>query len=492
MNQKRQPKRYGLYIGGKWIPSKNGESFESINPATLEIIGEFAKADVDDVLAAVDAADEAQNKWSEIPAPRRANILFKVAQLLHAKKEELARIVTLEMGKPLAESMADVQEAIDCAEYFAGEGRRLFGNTTPSELRDKWCLTIRRPIGTVGCITPWNFPIAIPSWKIMPALIAGNAVLFKPSSDTPLCAAELVRVFEQAGLPPGVLNLVTGPADVVGKEIVTNKNVRCISFTGHRDTGAWILANAGIKRVGLELGSKNAIIVMDDADLRLAIDGCIWGAFATTGQRCTAASRIIVHEKIKKQFESEFVKRTQEMKIGNGLDEKIQLGPLVNKAALEKVEHYVDIGNKEGAKKICGGKQAKVGLPGYFYEPTIFTDVTKDMTIAKDEIFGPFASIIYVSNFMDAIEVANSVDYGLSSAIYTKSISSALKAAELLEAGITYINSPTIGAEIHLPFGGLKHSGQTREGGIVGIDEFTELKTIYIDFSGRLQRAQID
>jgi aldehyde dehydrogenase (NAD+) len=485
-------KEYGLYIDGEWVDSATGETFPSDNPTKPEqILGIFQKGNKDDVEKAVEAADKAFKKWSETPAPKRGLILLRVAQLLRDKKEELAKEMTMEMGKILEESRGDVQEAIDITEYMAGEGRRLIGFTTPSELRKKFCMTIRLPVGICGLITPWNFPMAIPAWKIMTALICGNTVIFKPSSDTPLCATRLVEILEKAGLPKGVLNMVTGSGDDAGMSIVRHKKVRAISFTGHRDTGSAILREAGLKRVGLEMGGKNGIIVMDDADLTLALDGVIWGGYGTTGQRCTAASRVIVHEKIKSKFERIMINRIKKLKIGDGLKPDTNIGPLINKAAQDKGARYVEIGRREGAKLLIGGRIPK--MKGFFFEPTLFTDCTIDMRIAQEEIFGPVISIISVKNFDEAIDTINSVDYGLSSAIYTRDIDKAFEAMTKIEAGITYINSSTIGAEVHLPFGGIKHTGiGTREAGIEGINEFSETKTIYIDYSGKLQRAQID
>ncbi|MBI2578834.1 MAG: aldehyde dehydrogenase family protein [Candidatus Aenigmarchaeota archaeon] len=481
---------YKNYIGGNWVPSSGGV-FSSINPSTEKAIGYFQKSAASDVSKAVDAAEDAQKKWSNIPAPRRGEILLSIAQLLRKEKERLARLETTEMGKVLTEARGDVQEAVDIAEYMAGEGRRLFGNTTPSELRNKFCMTVRMPVGVVGIITPWNFPIAIPAWKLMPALVCGNAVVWKPSSDTPLCAVELTKLIEKAGVPKGVVNLVTGPGDPAGTAIVRHKKMRGISFTGSRDTGLWITQNAGIKKVGLELGGKNGIIIMDDADIDLALDGVIWGAFGTTGQRCTAASRVIVHEKIKKKFENALVNRARKLRLGSGLDSKTDVGPLVNKAAVEKSQRYVEIGKKEGAKLLCGGE--KHGTRGFFYKPTVFTEVSIDMRIAKEEIFGPVLSIISFRKLEEAVEYMNAVDYGLSSSIYTNNIKNAFQAIENIEAGITYVNASTIGAEVHLPFGGVKQTGNgTREAGITGIEEFSEIKAVYIDYSGKLQRAQID
>jgi aldehyde dehydrogenase (NAD+) len=399
--------------------------------------------------------------------------------------------MTMEMGKILAETRGDVQEAIDLTEYMAGEGRRLLGHTTPSELRKKFAMTIRLPVGVCGIITPWNFPMAIPTQKIMAALICGNTVVFKPSSDTPLLATRLVEVLEKAGLPAGVVNLVTGSGEEVGMPIVRHNKVRAISFTGHKDTGIAILREAGLKRVGLEMGGKNGIIVMDDADLNLALEGAIWGGYGTAGQRCTAASRVIVHRKIKDKFQKMLLERVKRLRLGDGLLPDTDVGPLINKAAQEKTARYVSIGTNEGAKLLTGGKIPEMG--GYFFEPTLFTDCTVDMRIAREEIFGPVVCLLGAEDFDHAIEIINSVEYGLSSSIYTNDINKAMEAVTRIEAGLTYINSSTIGSEAHLPFGGVKHTGTgTREAGILGIDEFTETKTVYIDYSGKLQKAQID
>lgn len=485
---------YKLFINGEWVDSGTGETFSDINPATLETIARLQKASIDDVSRAVESAEEAFDSWSSTPAPLRGKILFRAARMLEERKEELSRLMTREMGKILKEARGDVQEAIDMTYYAAGEGRRLLGETTPSELPDKFCMTVRRPIGVVGLITPWNFPLAIPAWKIMPALICGNTIVFKPASDTPLLSIELVKILTEAGLPKGVLNLVMGDGSTVGAAIVHNKNIRAISFTGSVETGKWVLSEAGkdMKRVSLELGGKNPIIVMDDADLELATDGVLWGAFGTTGQRCTAASRVIVHEQILPVFQKRLIERTKELRLGNGLDESTDMGPVINNSQLQKVEKYVDIGKKEGAKLALGGKKAQ-SLPGYFFEPTIFMDVSSDMRIAQEEIFGPVLSIISAGSFDEAIDIANSVVYGLSSSIYTENIRNAFRAIEKLDTGITYINAPTIGAEIHLPFGGIKATGNgAREAGTTAIEEFSEIKTVYFDYSGKLQKAQID
>lgn len=483
--------KYQLFIDGEWINSESGETFVRVNPADPdEVIGEFQKGSTLDAEKAVDAAEAAFPTWSDTPAPKRAEILFRAAQLLSENKDELTKIMTREMGKTLVDAGADVQEAINVGFYAAGEGKRLFGYTAPSEKPDKFAMTMRLPIGVAGLISPWNFPIAIPAKKVFYSLVCGNTAVLKPASDTPLCATKLVEMLEKAGVPRGVINLVTGPGETAGMALIRDKRVRVVSFTGHKDTGAAILKEAGLKRVNLEMGGKNPIIVMDDADLRLAVDGVLWGGFETSGQRCTAASRVIVHEKIKQTFETMLVERVSKLKLGNGLDPKTDLGPLVNKAAQDKVARYVEIGKNEGAKLLVGGNVPKE-LKGYFFEPTVFTDCVASMRIAQEEIFGPVISIFSARDLNEAIEIANSVEYGLSSSIYTRDIGKAFVAINKLQTGLTYVNSPTIGAECHLPFGGVKYSGNTREDGPEGMREFTELKTVYFDYSGNLQKTYI-
>lgn len=481
---------FKMIINGKRIGAK--ESFISLNPANEKPVAVFPKGTADDVKAAIGAAEEAYEKWSRVPPPARAQILLRAAQILRREKQSLGRLVTMEMGKVLAEGLGDVQEAIDIFEYMAGEGRRLFGHTTTSELPDKLAMTVRAPVGVMGLITPWNFPMAIPAWKLAPCIVCGNAAVFKPASDTPLCALRIVEILERAGLPPGVVNFVTGPGGSVGSEIVKNKGISGISFTGSREVGEFVVKNAGIKKVGLELGGKNGIIVMDDADLRLALDGVIWGAFGTTGQRCTAASRVIVHSRVKEKFERMLLESMAKLRLGDGL-KKADVGPLINKAAAEKVHGYVEVGMEEGARLASGGHPAKVNGKGFFYQPTLFTDVATDMRIAQEEIFGPVLCLIEAASLDHAIDAMNSVTYGLSSSIYTKDIRSAMVAVRAIEAGLVYVNSSTTGSEVHLPFGGVKQTGNgAREGGIEGINEFSETKTVYIDYSGKLQKAQID
>lgn len=483
---------YKNYIAGNWITSFSGTVFSSTNPANPhDNLGYFQASTSKDVTSAVTAAAKSYPFWSAMPVPQRARLLFLAAGLLRKEKQRLAMLVTREMGKVLAEALADVQEAIDVFEYMAGEGRRFFGYTTPSELSDKWCMTFRRPLGVVGLITPWNFPLAIPAWKLAPALLCGNTVVLKPSSETPLCAIELIKILVSAGIPPGVVNLLTGSGDAVGMPLLTHPLVRAISFTGSRETGLEITRHAGIKKIGLELGGKNAIIVMDDANLDLAVDGILWGAFATTGQRCTATSRVIAHEKIISLLTKKLFARMKKLTLGDGSLGSTDIGPLINEVAVKKSLRYCVQGVNEGAKLLYGGR--RVSRQGYFFQPTLFTDVTPHMSIAQEEIFGPILCLLPAKNFTHAISISNAVDYGLSSALYTKDITLAFKAMQQLETGITYINASTIGAEVHLPFGGVKATGNgTREAGIEGIHEFSETKTVYVDYSGKLQKAQIN
>lgn len=486
------------FIGGQWVDSETGATFDSLNPAnTADVVGTFQRSDKSDVVAAIDAAAAALSAWRATPAPARSDIILRVGLLLEAKKEELAQLETREMGKVLQEGRGDVQEGIDMAKYIAGEGRRLFGETVPSELRHKFAALIREPIGVVGLITPWNFPIAIPTWKIFPALVCGNTVVFKPAEDTPACATRLVELFEEAGLPPGVLNLVTGYGPDAGQPIVEDERVRMVSFTGSAAVGREVAGRAGrsLKKCMLELGGKNAMIVMDDAKLDLALEGALWGAFGTTGQRCTATSRIIVHEAVLEEFTAQLVTRARALKVGPGSKPDMEIGPVINEQQLETIHKYTEIGKAEGAELLLGGRKLTGGDydQGFFYAPTIFGNVNYRMRIAQEEIFGPTVAIMPVSTYSEAVTVANSTEYGLSSAIYTQDINRAFEAVHDLEAGITYVNAPTIGAEIQLPFGGVKGTGNGhREAGTSAVREFSEIKSLYIDYSGKLQRAQID
>ncbi len=493
-----EPRNFHNYIGGQWLAPGSGRYLENQNPADRrQTLGFFPDSNAGDVEQALSAAQAAQAGWSRTPAPRRAEILFRAGQLLTERKSEYAAAMTREMGKVRLEAEGDVQEAIDMLFFMAGEGRRLYGQTTPSELPDKICLTRRVPVGVAGLITPWNFPMAIPSWKSAPALLCGNTVVLKPSEDAPLSAVHWTQTLEAAGLPPGVLNLVMGRGETAGAALVRDARTRIISFTGSSDTGREVgrEAAAGFKRCNLEMGGKNAILVLDDAPLELALEGALWGGFGTSGQRCTAASRIIVQKGILAGFLKLFVEQTRKLQIGNGLDPGVQIGPLVNAAQLEKVEHYARLGASEGARLATGGRRAVEGelRHGYFFQPTIFAEVEPNMRIAREEIFGPVVCVLACDGLEDGLAIANGTGYGLSASIYTHDVQKALRAQDALEAGIVYINAPTIGAEVHLPFGGVKQSGNGhRESGLATLDVYSDWKTVYMDYSGRLQRAQID
>ena len=484
-------------IAGEWCESTGGQTFESRNPADLrDIIGRFQQGTAADIAMALSAAWAARPMWQRTPAPKRGEIMYAFAQLMAANKERLARAMTREMGKVLSEARGDVQEGIDIAYLMAGEGRRMFGDTVPSELPDKWAMSIRQPIGIAGIITPWNFPMAIPCWKMMPALVTGNVVIFKPASDTPHCATLLVELMAEAGFPSGVVNLVTGTGAEVGDAIVANPDVGVISFTGSSATGKAIAAKAGgqLKRLSLELGGKNGVVVLRDADLDLATDGILWSAFGTTGQRCTAASRVIVERSVIEPLLERLETRARKLRLGPGLDETTDVGPLINAGAVDKVASYIEIGRAEG-ELVTGGDRASDGdlSNGNFFEPTIFTGVRPMDRIGQEEIFGPVLSVIPVDGYDEAMLALNQTRYGLSSSIYTQDVNTAFRAMRDFETGIVYVNAGTTGAETHLPFGGWKETGNGhREAGHVALDTYTEWKSIYVDFSGRLQRAQID
>jgi alpha-ketoglutaric semialdehyde dehydrogenase len=492
------PQKFQNFINGQWVDAKSGKTYANRNPANWDdIVGMFPRSGKEDVDDAVKAAREAYDKWRLVPAPARGDILRKIGDLLVSRKEDLAREMTREMGKVLTETMGDVQEGIDTAYYAATEGRRLFGRTVPSELPNKFAMALRVPIGVAGIITPWNFPMAIPTWGIFPAILSGNTVIFKPATDTPKTATTLIQIMMEAGIPEGVVNLVHGGGAEAGQAIVTHPQVDMILFTGSSEIGKQITrdASATLKRVSLELGGKNAQIVMDDAHLDLALDGVLWGAFGTTGQRCTATSRLILHEQVYEKFLEMLIERTKKLKLGDGLLPTIDVGPCINEAQRKIVQSYVEIGTTEGAQIVCGGTAAKQGdlAKGWFFEPTIFDKVSPTMRIAQEEIFGPVLSVIRTSSLEEAVGILNGTIYGLSSSLYTQDINKAFSALRDIQAGITYINVPTIGAEAHLPFGGVKQTGNGhREGGWAVYDFFTEWKSVYIDYSGRLQRAQID
>ncbi len=489
---------YANFIDGEWRPALSGDTFDNRNPADREdLIGRFARSGPADVEAAIDAARRAARRWRLVPAPRRAEILFRAAEILVRRKETLARDMTREMGKVLDETRGDVQEAIDMSYFVAGEGRRQYGQTVPSELPDKFAMSVRQPLGVCAIVTPWNFPMAIPAWKILPALVCGNTVVFKPATLTPLSAVNFVRVLEEAGVPSGVVNLVTGGGEEVGAALVTHRDVRVVSFTGSTAVGRVVSAGAApdFKKVHLEMGGKNVVMVMGDADLDLAVDGCVWGGFGTTGQRCTAASRVVVHRAVYAAFLDRFIRRTLALRVGDGLDPESEVGPLASEVQLARVQEYVRVGRGEGARLAAGGQGIGTGphARGHFHEPTIFADVAPAMRIAQEEIFGPVVSVMPCGSLDEAIAIGNDVPYGLSASIYTRDINAAFTAMRELYTGIFYVNAPTIGAEVHLPFGGTKATGNGhREAGTAALDVFSEWKSIYVDFSGRLQKAQID
>ena len=492
------PRVYRNLIHGEWVDSATGETFENVNPANRDdLVGLFQRSNRDDVEQAVAAARCAYKSWRLTPAPKRGEILYRAARLLVERKEELAQQMTREMGKVLEETRGDVQEAIDMTFYMAGEGRRQFGQTTPSELQNKFCMTTRNPIGVCALITPWNFPMAIPSWKIMPALICGNTVVLKPATDTPLSSYSLVQVLEDAGLPRGVVNLVTGSGGGVGDPLMNHADVRVVSFTGSTEIGRRVSRACAdtFKHVCLEMGGKNVILVMEDANLELAVEGALWGGFGTSGQRCTAASRVVCHKDIYWQFTEVLAERAQALRVGNGLEAATQMGPLISEGQLNTVDDYVSIGKNEGAKLLCGGHRLTGGDYdlGSFYAPTIFGECSPSMRVVQEEIFGPVVSVVPASDLDEAIEIGNSVIYGLSSSIYTQDVNKAFKAMRDMQTGIFYVNASTIGAETHLPFGGVKQTGNGhREAAVAALDFYSEWKAIYVDYSGRLQRAQID
>jgi len=494
----RKTREYKNYINGEWVASKSKQTFENRNPANNDdLIGTFQESNADDLNAAVDAAHRAFEGWRLTPAPRRADFLYSVGNILKRDKEKIAREMTREMGKVLDETKGDVQEAIDMAFLMAGEGRRLHGITTPSELPNKFNMAVRMPLGVAGLITPWNFPIAIPAWKGMAAMITGNTVVIKPASLTPLSVVMLAEAFEESGLPKGVFNVVTGGGREVGEPMTKHPKISVISFTGSTDVGREISIACApqFKHLHLEMGGKNIIMVMDDADVDLAVDGALWGAFGTAGQRCTAASRIVAHKKIHDQFVEKLAGRAKKLRVGYGLDPNVDMGPNISASQIKTVEKYVKIGKDEGAKVVAGGAALTDGdyAKGFFHQPTVFADVKPAMRIAQEEIFGPVTSVMKCDSVEEAIAIGNGVKYGLSSSIYTRDINKAFVAMRDMYTGIFYVNAPTIGAEVHLPFGGTKETGNGhREAGVAGIDVFSEWKSIYVDYSGSLQRAQID
>jgi alpha-ketoglutaric semialdehyde dehydrogenase len=488
--------RFLNLINGEWLPAQSGKTLESRNPAHPEdLLAIFPASSHQDVEAAVSAAKQAYQDWRLTPAPVRGEILFRAGQILIERKEALAKEMTREMGKVLPEAMGDVQEVIDMTFYAAGEGRRLFGHTVPSELQNKFAMSVRVPLGVVGLVTPWNFPMAIPSWKLMPALICGNTCVLKPAEDTPLLAHRLIEILQEAGLPKGVVNVIYGTGVEAGEPLVTHPDVAMVSFTGSSQTGRRVneLCAPSFKRVSLEMGGKNAIIILEDANIDLAVDGVLWGAFGTSGQRCTAASRVIVHRQVHAEVREKLTRRIKELTLGYGLHNTVKVGPVINEKAMNKVLEYIEIGKQEGATLLSGGQRDVKAGSGWFVQPTLFDNVKPEMRIAQEEIFGPVTAIIPVGNFEEAIQVANGIRYGLSIALYTRDVNKAFSAIRDFESGLCYVNAPTIGAEVHLPFGGTKDTGNGhRDAGQTALDVYSEWKSVFVDYSNRLQRAQID
>jgi len=484
------------FINGRWVESRSGRTTERRNPANLdEVIGLAPLSTREETREAIAAARAAFAAWRDTPAPMRGRVIAKAAILMEQQKEELGRILTREEGKTLKDSIGEVQKSINILEFMAGESRRIGGETLPSELPKNFAYTIKQPLGVVAAITPWNFPVSIPVWKIAPALIAGNTVIFKPATLTPFTGAKVVEIFEQAGVPAGVLNMVVGSGGEVGDELLQHPDVRAVSFTGSNEVGSELYAQGArrMKKCQCEMGGKNPLVILADADVPLAVESTVFGAFASTGQRCTATSRVVVEEKVVDQFVAMLVERARKFKVGNGLESGVDMGPAVDEAQMKTDLRYIEIGKKE-AKLLLGGERltGPVHDRGYFVAPTIFDQVKWDSHIAQDEIFGPVLSVIRVRDFEEALRVANSVRYGLSSSIYTNDASKIFEFIDRIETGITHINSPTVGGEAQLPFGGMKATGVgIREMGRVAIDFYTELKTVYIDYTGRKRETTI-
>jgi aldehyde dehydrogenase (NAD+) len=491
------PETYLNYIDGRWVPSAGGDTYLDTNPARpAEVIGEFQRSGREDVDAAVTAAARAGDEWRRTPAPLRGEIVARATRMLVERKPALAETITREMGKVLVDSGYDVQGAITSGEYMAGEGRRMFGDTVPSGLPNRLAMTVRDPVGVVGIITPWNLPMLMPAWKLFPALVCGNTVVVKPAEDTPLTAVRLFEILEEAGVPPGVANLITGYGAEAGQPLVEHPGIDMVSFTGSQAVGRQIAVSAGgeLKHVSLEMGGKNALVILDDADIEAAVTGALWGGFSTAGQRCTASSRLVIDQRVADDVVEGLVEGMGGLVVGDGLDPATDVGPLINGKQLDRVHSYTGIGVDEGAKLIMGGEKLEDGMEGgYFYAPTLFDHGSPDMRIAQEEIFGPTITVIRVDGYDQAIAVANGTRYGLSSAVYTRDTARALRAVGDLQAGLVYLNAPTIGSEIHLPFGGMKDTGNGhRESGTAAIEQFTETKTVFLDYSGTLQRAHID
>jgi aldehyde dehydrogenase (NAD+) len=490
-------KTYRNFIGGEWVAADADRTVPNLNPAdTRDVLGLVPLSSATDTRRAVAAAKAAFAGWRETPAPVRGSILFKAWALLDQEKEVLARLLTREEGKTLKESLGEIQRTINILEYTAAEGRRLSGQTIPSELPRNFCYTVRQPLGVVACITPWNFPVAIPVWKIAPALVCGNTVVFKPATLTPETATAVVSIFERAGVPRGVLNMVLGSGAMVGNELVAQDDVRAVSFTGSNEVGADIYARGAGRmiRVQCEMGGKNPVVVLADADLDVAVEATASGAFGSTGQRCTATSRVIVEERIADAFVERLAARAAKVRVGNGLDPATEMGPAVDPAQLDTDLRYVSVGRSEGARLVCGGSRltAELHAHGHFVEPTVFDGVTASMRVAQEEIFGPVVSVIRVKSFEEALETANSVRYGLSSSIFTSDTTRVFRFVDGIETGIVHINSGTPGGEAQMPFGGSKATGVgPREQGPTAIEFYSEVKSVYVDYTGAARKSSI-
>lgn len=488
---------YRSFIDGQWLETDSAETVPNINPTnTDDVIGIAHLATREEARRAVESAYNAYKSWKNTPAPARGRIIAKAARLMEEYKEELAQILTREEGKTLSESRGELTRAINVAEFCAGESRRMNGETIPSELPANFAYTIKEPHGVVALITPWNFPIAIPVWKIAPALVAGNTVVFKPAESTPGTAVRLCEIFIEAGVPPGVLNLVLGKGSEVGDEIVNHPAVRAVSFTGSTETGIKLYQQAAKRGIPVqcEMGGKNPVVVLEDCDMDLAVESTAQGAFGSTGQRCTATSRAVVIDTIADEFVQKIVERAKSFRLGDGSDPESHIGPSVDEKQFNTVLKYIDIGREDGATLLCGGKRAEGEEleNGYFIEPTVFDHVTPDMRIAREEIFGPVLSILRVKDFEEAMIVANDSDYGLSSSVFTNDANDIFRFIQEIESGMTHINSPTTGGEAHIPFGGIKSTGiGAREQGSTSLDFYTELKVVYVDYTGRKREGNL-
>jgi len=488
---------YQNFIRGEWLKSSASKSAPNVNPAnTDDVIGDIPLATREEARRAVEAAAEAFAKWRSTPAPTRGRIVAQAARLLEKNKEELAQTLTREEGKTIAESRGELQRSINVAEFCAGESRRLTGETIPSELPLNFAYTIKQPLGVVACVTPWNFPVAIPVWKIAPALVAGNTVVFKPATLTPATATRIVELFEEAGIPPGVLNLILGSGSEAGEEIINHPAVKAVSFTGSNGVGIRLYEQASRRgaKVQCEMGGKNPVVILEDCDIDLAVESTVQGAFGSTGQRCTATSRAVVVNQIADEFVQRIAKRAQSMRIGAGVDPQTEMGPSVDENQFKTVLRYIDVGREDGATMVCGGERVTGdGFDkGYFVQPTLFDHVTPDMRIAREEIFGPVLSVLRVKDFDEAMQVANDSEFGLSSSIFTNDASRIFRFVDDIETGMTHINSPTTGGEAHIPFGGIKGTGiGDREQGSTALDFYTDLKVVYVDYTGRKREGNL-